>query len=56
VSDTDAKREDLARDRVGHEGKPLTTDQGVRVEHTDDSLRPGERGPTLIEVISKVPE
>ncbi|WAC95958.1 catalase [Streptomyces sp. NA13] len=30
-------------------GGPLTTDQGVIVEHTDDSLRAGERGPTLLE-------
>ncbi len=31
------------------EGGPLTTDQGVAVDHTDDSLRAGERGPTLME-------
>jgi catalase len=31
------------------EGKYLTTDQGVRVNHTDDSLTAGERGPTLME-------
>ncbi len=45
----DSKFEDLQRNRVGHEGKQLTTDQGVRVEHTDDSLSAGDRGPTLIE-------
>lgn len=28
---------------------PLTTDQGVEVDHTDDSLAAGERGPTLLE-------
>ncbi|MFE9448531.1 catalase [Streptomyces sp. NPDC006739] len=28
---------------------PLTTDQGVEVDHTDDSLTVGERGPTLME-------
>ncbi|MEU6064617.1 catalase [Streptomyces sp. NPDC047082] len=28
---------------------PLTTDQGVGVDHTDDSLAAGERGPTLME-------
>ncbi|MFJ8079695.1 catalase [Streptomyces sp. NPDC096205] len=28
---------------------PLTTDQGVPVDHTDDSLSAGERGPTLLE-------
>ena len=30
-------------------GEYLTTDQGVRVSHTDDSLKAGERGPTLME-------
>ncbi|CAM5353015.1 MULTISPECIES: catalase [Streptomyces] len=30
-------------------GGPMTTDQGVVVEHTDDALRAGERGPTLLE-------
>ncbi|MEU6577952.1 catalase [Streptomyces sp. NPDC046805] len=28
---------------------PLTTDQAVEVDHTDDSLAAGERGPTLME-------
>jgi catalase len=28
---------------------PLTTDQGVTVDHTDDSLAAGDRGPTLME-------
>jgi hypothetical protein len=49
MSKPDPKQADLNPDRVGHEGKYLTTDQGVRVEHTDDSLRAGDRGPTLIE-------
>jgi len=49
VSDGDPKLQDLNRDRVGHEGKRLTTDQGVSVEHTDDALTAGDRGPTLIE-------
>ena len=29
--------------------KFLTTNQGVRISHTDDSLKAGERGPTLME-------
>jgi catalase len=49
VSDENAKTEDLHRDRVGHDGHHLTTDQGVPVEHTDDSLSGGDRGPTLME-------
>jgi catalase len=28
----------------------LTTVQGVRLEHTDDSLKAGPRGPSLLEV------
>jgi catalase len=43
------KQAELERDRVAHEDSRLTTDQGTRVEHTDDSLTVGERGPTLIE-------
>src|SRR5512135_731080 len=35
--------------RVSHDDSPLTTDQGVLVEDTDDSLAAGERGPTLLE-------
>ncbi len=49
MSSADDKQRDLDRDRVEHEGHELTTDQGIRVEHTDDSLTIGERGPTLIE-------
>ncbi|HEY1688406.1 MAG TPA: catalase [Solirubrobacteraceae bacterium] len=45
----DDKQAELQRDRVEHDDSLLTTDQGVRVEHTDDSLSLGERGPTLME-------
>jgi catalase len=31
------------------EGQRLTTDQGIRIVHTDDSLRVGPRGPSLLE-------
>ena len=31
------------------DGALLTTDQGIPVSHTDDSLRVGARGPTLLE-------
>lgn len=30
-------------------GVPLTTDQGIRIPHTDDSLKAGSSGPTLLE-------
>ncbi|GAA4552308.1 catalase [Amycolatopsis samaneae] len=45
----DAKHEQLDRSRTDPEGTVLTTQQGVRVAHTDDSLRAGDRGPTLLE-------
>ncbi|WP_100446190.1 catalase [Glycomyces xiaoerkulensis] len=45
----DAKDEQLEAARVRDEDQALTTQQGVRVDHTDDSLSAGERGPTLME-------
>ncbi|MEU6254642.1 catalase [Streptomyces sp. NPDC047043] len=47
-----AERKRLQRDSFHADdpaGGPLTTDQGVEVDHTDDSLAAGERGPTLME-------
>lgn len=47
-----ADRKQEQRDRFRADdptGGPLTTDQGVTVDHTDDSLAAGERGPTLME-------
>lgn len=45
----DAKDEQLARFRAAPEHDALTTDQGVRVDDTDNALRAGTRGPTLLE-------
>ncbi|MEU6857524.1 catalase [Glycomyces sp. NPDC046736] len=45
----DRKDEQLDRDRVVDADEALTTQQGVRVDHTDDSLKAGGRGPTLME-------
>ena len=45
----DSKDAALANDRSDPSGHHLTTDQGLGVEHTDNSLRPGTRGPTLLE-------
>ncbi|SDK24218.1 catalase [Streptomyces indicus] len=46
----DAKQRQRERFRAQDPASgPLTTDQGVRVDHTDDSLSAGERGPTLLE-------
>ncbi|MFB9907847.1 catalase [Allokutzneria oryzae] len=45
----DAKDRQLESARVDPRGTHLTTDQGVRVGNTDDSLKAGARGPTLLE-------
>jgi catalase len=50
-----AKDDGLVKDTQLHQfearpdGEFLTTNQGVRIPHTDDSLKAGERGPTLME-------
>lgn len=43
------KDEQLAPFRAEHDGQKLTTNQGLRVSSTDDSLKAGSRGPTLME-------
>ncbi len=43
------KDEQLGKFTENHEGEEITTNQGVPVSHTDDSLKAGERGPTLME-------
>ncbi|MGW5055318.1 catalase [Actinokineospora sp. NPDC004072] len=48
MADIDKQRQ-LDAVRVDNDGQRLTTQQGVRVDHTDDSLAAGERGPTLLE-------
>ena len=45
----DRKQEQLEHRRVSPEGAKLTTDQGIRVDDTDNSLSAGERGPSLME-------
>jgi catalase len=49
VASENSKHEQFDEVRVDPAGARLTTDQGVRVDHTDDSLKVGERGPTLLE-------
>jgi catalase len=46
---SDDKQQQLEGYRVDRAAGYLTTQQGVRVDHTDDSLTVGERGPTLLE-------
>ena len=48
-SGADAKRAQLDAFRVDDTGSTYTTDQGVKVDDTDNSLTAGERGPSLIE-------
>lgn len=43
------KTSDLARFHVEISEKAMTTDQGIAVEHTEDSLCAGLRGPTLMD-------
>jgi catalase len=47
--DENSKSEELDRNRWDATGGNLTTEQGVRVENTDDSLKVGDRGPALLE-------
>ncbi|MHB1127880.1 MAG: catalase [Bacillota bacterium] len=44
-----SKDEQLDAFRADHSGTELTTDQGVHIPNTDDSLKAGSRGPTLME-------
>jgi catalase len=45
----DEKDQQLDSARVHHAGTRLTTDQGIPVENTDNSLHAGARGPSLLE-------
>jgi catalase len=44
-----SKEQQLHQFQARPDGEYLTTNQGVRIPHTDDSLKAGERGPTLME-------
>ena len=43
------KTQQLSDHRENSDGKYLTTNTGVKVNHTDDSLKAGKRGPTIME-------
>ncbi len=45
----EGKIKDMGELKEYPKGKKLTTNQGVKISHTDDSLKAGERGPTLME-------
>lgn len=44
-----SKDKQLEQYRSGHDGKALTTNQGLRVSEDEHSLKAGVRGPTLME-------
>ena len=44
-----AKNDDLNKNRKSNDGKLLTTNQALHLTNTDDSLKAGSRGPTLME-------
>ncbi|MFP2912093.1 catalase [Pyxidicoccus sp. 3LFB2] len=46
---TSLKSESLEPYRMHSEGQVLTTDQGIPISETDNSLKAGVRGPTLLE-------
>jgi catalase len=46
---TSLKSESLEAFRMHPEGQVLTTDQGIPISETDNSLKAGVRGPTLLE-------
>ena len=47
--DAQSKDQSLEHVTESPEGQYLTTNQGLRIAHDDDSLKVGERGPTLLE-------
>ena len=47
--DENTKNEDLEQYRESSDGEYLTSEQGLRINHTDDSLKAGVRGPTIME-------
>lgn len=47
--DEQSKARNLEQFHEDADNTYLTTNQGVRINHTDDSLKAGERGPTLME-------
>lgn len=46
---TNAKIEDLAKNTVSSDGELMTTDQGLKINDDQNSLKSGERGSTLLE-------
>lgn len=49
LNDQEAKQKDLLHDKSDATNKFLTTDQGVKINDDNNSLKAGERGPSLLE-------
>jgi len=49
MTDETSKQKQLDKVREHEDREFLTTNEGVRVSDTDNSLKVGERGPTLLE-------
>lgn len=49
ISQKESKNQQLEIFKMGHNNTKLTTNQAVHVSNTDDSLKAGARGPTLME-------
>lgn len=49
LNDQEAKQKDLLADKSDATNKFLTTDQGVKINDDNNSLKAGERGPSLLE-------
>ncbi|MHA3789100.1 catalase [Flavobacterium hauense] len=49
LNDQEAKQKDLLPDKSDATNKFLTTDQGVKINDDNNSLKAGERGPSLLE-------
>ena len=45
----DPKKEQLGKFTTDNQGEFLTTDQGLKINDDQNSLKAGERGPTLLE-------
>lgn len=48
-AEENAKSQDLERNREYSDGQFITTDQGVKINNDHNSLKAGERGPSLLE-------
>ena len=48
---TNPKQEQLDQYRIQNTGKPMTTNQGRKISNDSETLKAGERGPSLHEAL-----